>query len=443
MDTLVLRANRQLLQLPGGPLGMALGTEWRYEAQYDANFNSPPPLVQQLGFSQAIGNRTIVSVDAEFDAPILKSLEADAAVRYDHYSDFGSTTNPKFGVKYKPVDMIMARATYSRGFRAPSFAENGSSEVEGFIPGYGACPSNLCTAHGADGYISSYTLGELTTGNKNIQPETSDSYTAGIVFAPIKQFSAAIDYYYIKKKNLITAPNQFPALDQYNATGTIPSGFSAVYDNPDALFPAANPRIVTIAAPYTNGPSEYTDGVDVELTGKFDLPWNVGSLSTDLSVTKILSFVFEQPGSPNLQYVGTQSPYNLSSGAGTPQWRGSFTNTWTKGPVQASVLVYYVSGYKMFGEDLFGPPSAGSCLLSIINQISNIGNCRTGSFTDVDLTGSYNITDHWQVSGAVMNVRDTRPPANLPNYGGINYSPTYSQAGIVGRFFRLGAHYKF
>ena len=59
------------------------------------------------------------------------------------------------------------------------------------------------------------------------------------------------------------------------------------------------------------------------------------------------------------------------------------------------------------------------------------------------LTGSYNITDHWQVSGAVMNVRDTRPPANLPNYGGMNYSPTYSQAGIVGRFFRLGAHYKF
>ena len=48
-------------------------------------------------------------------------------------------------------------------------------------------------AHGADGYISSETLGELTTGNKNIQPETSDSYTAGIVFAPIKQFSAAIE----------------------------------------------------------------------------------------------------------------------------------------------------------------------------------------------------------------------------------------------------------
>jgi len=216
-----------------------------------------------------------------------------------------------------------------------------------------------------------------------------------------------------------------------------------VFDNPDPLFPAANPRITTIAAPYTNGPSEYTDGVDVELTGKFDLPWNAGSFSTDLSVTKILSFVYEQPGSPNLQYAGTQSPYNLSSGAGTPQWRGSFTNTWTKGPVQASVLVYYVSGYKMYGEDLFGPPSAGTCLLSIINQIGNIGNCRTGSFTDVDLTGSYNITDHWQVSGAVLNVRDTRPPANLPNYAGINYNPTYSQAGIVGRFFKLGMHYKF
>jgi len=48
---------------------------------------------------------------------------------------------------------------------------------------------------------------------------------------------------------------------------------------------------------------------------------------------KILSFVYEAPGQPNLQYAGFQSPYNLSSGAGTPQWRGTFTNTWTDGPL--------------------------------------------------------------------------------------------------------------
>jgi iron complex outermembrane receptor protein len=440
MDTAVLRANRELFQLPGGPLGVALGAEWRYEAEYDQNFQNSPPAVQGLGFSQAIGNRTVASTDVEFDAPILKSLELNASGRFDHYSDFGNTFNPKFGVKFKPIDELMARATYSRGFRAPSFAENGSSEVEGFVT-YGACPSPLCTAHGADGYISSYSLGELTTSNPNIKPETSDSYTAGLVFEPIKAFSASLDYYYIKKNNLIGGPNQGAALQQYATNGTLPTGYSAVFDNLDAAYPTALPRIVTITAAYSNAASEYTDGVDLDLQGHVDLGI-VGHLNTDLSITKILSFVYEQEGQPNLQYVGLQSPYNLSSGAGTPQWRGTFTNTWTEGPARVSLIVYYVSGYKMYGEDITGPSFAGNCLPAIFDGFTP-QDCRVASFTDVDLTGSYNITDNWQISGAVENLLDRAPPFDPPTYAGINYNPTYSQAGIVGRFFRLGIHYKF
>jgi iron complex outermembrane recepter protein len=443
MDTLVLRANRQLFPLPGGPLALALGAEWRYEAEYDQNFQNSPPEVQNLGFSQAIGNRTVESVDAEVDLPVLKSLELTASGRYDHYSDFGSTANPKFGVKFEPIDTLMARATYSRGFRAPSFAENGSSEVEGFV-NYGACPSPLCTAHGADGYISSYSLGELTVGNPSIKPETSDSYTAGLVFEPTKQFSASADYYYIKKKNLIAGPNQNAALAQYADGMGLPAGFTAIYDNLDSAYPTAAPRIVTITAPYSNQASEYTDGVDLDLQGHFDLGsvgnFGLGRLDTDFSLTKILAFVYEQAGSPNLEYVGLQSPYNLSSGAGTPQWRGTFTNTWTDGPVRVSLLVYYVSGYKEYGEDIFGP-SQGTC-----STVYTVGftppDCRVASFTDVDLTGAYNISDHLQVSFAVENLLDRPPPFDPLTYAGINYNPTYTQAGIVGRFFRLGFHYK-
>jgi iron complex outermembrane recepter protein len=440
MDTVVLRATRELWQLPGGPLGMALGAEWRYEAEYDQNFQNNPPTVQQLGFSQAIGNRSVASTDIEFDAPILKSLEATASGRYDHYSDFGNTFNPKFGMKFKPIDQLMARATYSRGFRAPSFAENGSSEVEGFIT-YGACPSPLCSAHGADGYISSYSLGALTTGNPNIKPETSDSYTAGFVFEPIKAFSASLDYYYIMKHNLIGGPNQSAALSQYADNGTLPAGYTAAYDNLDPNFPTALPRIVTITAAYSNAASEYTDGVDLDLQAHLDLGV-VGHLNTDLSITKILSFTFEQTGLPNEQYVGLQSPYELSSGAGTPQWRGTFSNTWTDGPARVSLIVYYVSGYKMYGEDAFGPKLSGNCLSAIFDGFTP-QDCRVASFTDVDLTGSYDITKNWQISGAIENLLDREPPFDPPTYAGINYNPTYTQAGIVGRFFRLGVHYKF
>ncbi len=46
------------------------------------------------------------------------------------------------------------------------------------------------------------------------------------------------------------------------------------------------------------------------------------------------------------------------------------------------------------------------------------------------------------MSADILNVGDTRPPFNAPNYADINYNPTYSQVGIVGRFFKIGLHYK-
>lgn len=437
MDTVVGRVNRPLLSLPGGPLQMALGLEWRYEAEYDPNFNSCA-CVQALGSSQAIGQRNITSANAELDAPLLSSLEVNVAGRFDHYSDFGNAFDPKVGLKFKPLDAIALRATYSRGFRAPSFAESGASEVESFV-NYGACPgSNLCTAHGADGYISSYTLGELTTANPKIEPERSWSYTLGAVLAPLPAFTATFDYYYIKKTNLIGPPNQGNAMSQYADSYTLPPGFSAQYDSLDPAAPMAPPRIVSIIAGYTNAAQEYTDGFDVDLRAKLSLG-AFGNFASDLSVTKILSFVFTQAGSTPVQYAGFQSPYNLSSGAGTPQWRANWLNTWSDGPLLVGVNVHYVSGYKEFGDDIL---PLYSCITADFGQGFTPPGCRVGSFTDIDLTASYQLTDHFSVSGAILNVADIPPPVDTANYAGVNYNPTYSQAGIIGRFFRFGVHYK-
>jgi iron complex outermembrane receptor protein len=433
MDTVVFRLNRSLATLPGGPLAMAVGAEYRYEAQVDLNFNGNP-VVQELGFSQAIGSRNIQSVSVELDAPVLESLELNASGRFDHYSDFGNAETPKFGFKWKPIQSLAVRGTYSQGFRAPSFAENGSAEVEGFVPfGYPAgTPINA--QHNNDLYITAFTLGELTTANPNIQPEKSKSYTAGLVWQPLSNFSAAADYYYIKKTNLITPPNLTPALTQYGTNGTVPAGYLITPDNPDPLFPNAIPRLVTIAAGYINAPAEYTDGVDFDFNAHFDLG-SVGRLTEELSATRILSFVYEQAGTPNLQYAGTQSPYNLSSGAGTPQDRASFSSTWQKGPLSLTADVYYVGAYHEYGLDVLPP---GVCITTAFGFAGNAGNCRVGSFTYANLTGSYQLNGQWQLYGTIENIADKLPPVDTPSYNAVNYNATYSQAGIIGRFFRLG-----
>jgi iron complex outermembrane receptor protein len=434
MDTIVLRVNRPLATLPGGPLAVALGAEYRYEAQVDLNFNAVP-VVQQLGFSQAIGSRNIQSVSLEFDAPVLESLEFNASGRWDHYSDFGNAETPKFGFKWKPIPSLAVRGTYSQGFRAPSFAENGSAESEGFVPSYGfAVGTPINTQHHNDIYITDFNLGELNTANPNIQPEKSKSYTAGLVWQPFSSFSAAADYYYIKKTNLITPANLAAALAQYATNGTVPAGFTFIPDNPDPLYPTAIPRLVTIGSGYVNAPAEYTDGVDFDFNAHIDLG-NWGRLTEELSATRILSFVYEQTGSPNLQYAGTQSPYNLSSGAGTPQDRASLSSTWQKGPFTLTADVYYVGAYHEYGLDVLPP---GVCLTTGLGFAANAANCRVGSFTYGNITGSYQLNGQWQIYGTIENVADKLPPVDTPSYNAVNYNATYSQAGIVGRFFRLG-----
>jgi len=436
MDTIVFRVNRPLATLPGGPLAVALGAEYRYEAQVDLNFNAVP-VVQQLGFSQAIGSRNIQSVSAELDAPVLESLELNASARWDHYSDFGNAETPKFGFKWKPIQSLALRGTYSQGFRAPSFAENGSAESEGFIDPFGfAVGTNINAQHHGDVYISNFNLGELNTANPNIQPEKSKSYTAGLVWQPLGNFSAAAAYYSLKKTNLITPANLAAAIAQYATNGTVPAGFTFVADTPDPLYPNAIPRLVNIGSMYINAPAEYTDGVDFDFNAHFDLgAW--GRLTEEFSATRILSFVYEQAGQ-NLQYAGTQSPYNLSSGAGTPQDRASLSSTWQKGPFTFTADVYYIGAYHEYGLDVEGP---GVCLTTAFQLAANAANCRVGSFTYGNVTASYQLNGQWQIYGTVDNVADKLPPVDTPSYNAVNYNATYSQTGIIGRFFRLGFKY--
>ena len=64
------------------------------------------------------------------------------------------------------------------------------------------------------------------------------------------------------------------------------------------------------------------------------------------------------------------------------------------------------------------------------------------AFTDFDLTASYAINDKVSITGSIMNLFDREPPFDPSNYAAVNYNPTYSQAGIVGRFYNLGVKFK-
>ena len=448
MNSIDFRASRSLINLPGGPLGVALGTEYRYEAANSPDLN-PGLAAQGLGQSFVHGSHNVEAVYAEFDAPLLKTLEADLSARFDNYSDFGSSgLIPKFGLKWTPIDQFALRGTYSEGFRAPSFAENGSSAVGSFVGpttpvAQGASPTFIAahTINGQpDAYITvPYTIASATAGNSGIKPEKAQNFTLGTVFQPFKQFSGSLDYYYIRKRNDIEAAPLSPAIAAFYSGVAPPAGYTVTADKPDPQAPAAPPRLAAATAGFINAASVSTQGLDLDLRAKFNLYPGIRFLS-DIEGTDTLTYKVAQVGGPAQEYVGTDSPFALNTSPGVSQYKAVWSNTLIVNKAEVSAIAHYQSGITLEGIDVAG---YGVCLSGGPTGAPFPSNCHEHHFAYFDMTGMYHLTKDIDLTAAIENVLDTKPPLEPAVGAGTNYDPTFAMAGIVGRFFRAGVKYSF
>src|ERR1700761_6856364 len=431
LDSLDISVNRTFGQLDGGPIGFAAGLQARHEAQDDPTLN-PNFEFLGLGNAKTEGTRNVTGAYVEFDAPLFQSLEVDVSGRYDHYTDIGHGFTPKIGMKWKPVDWFALRGTYSKGLRAPSFSENGSSSSQGFTTyGGGALPQSFVDAHGGSAYVTTpYALALQTNANPNIKPEKATNFTLGVVLQPTSWLNASIDYYNIEKKNVITSPDVGAALAAYYNGQTIP-GVTVIADQPDPTNPTALARPAEVIGEYINANSLKTTGLDVDIQAHFDFNNNWKYIS-ELSGTQIFNWALTLPDGTRQQFVGTHGPYALSSGAGTPRTRGSFANTVIWDKLTGTLTMYYVSGLANYAQD-----QSGFDPLSVLPFSGHIA-----SFTYFDLTGSYDINDHISITGSVQNLFDRKAPIDPANYAANNYNPTYDLAGIIGRFYNVGVKVK-
>ena len=452
LDSLDFHVSRNLYQLPGGPLQLALGAQARYEAISDPGLNvlnidgtATPSSVLGLGLAETQGHRDVEAFYFEVDAPLLKGLETSVSGRYDHYSDFGGNFVPKFGLKYTPVRQLALRGTYSQGFRAPSFSQNGSSQSEGFItynPSTAGAPASFINAHNGDGYVQQYTLAEFTVANPAVQPETSESYTLGFVYEPYKFFNVSVDYYHIRQNGIIAQSDPAAVLQSYYSGTALPAGSSITLDNADPAAPNAPRRVTVVEAPFVNANALETRGLDVDLRANFHLPYDV-HFTSDLSATDLLGYQFTA-GGVTYNYVGTQAPYILSSGAGTPKYRMNWVNSFTRDKATVSGTVNFVSGIKETGVDATGSSDLqAGCLYGDAAGDPFPRSCHVKGFWTFDLTGSYQVTPRVELYANILNLFDKNPSLDPADYAGVNYNPTYDQSGIVGRYFRAGVHFKF
>jgi iron complex outermembrane recepter protein len=428
------KATGELAQLPGGPLGAAVGLEARREK----NDNPALPYTFEgdiigLGYSAFTAARNVVAGYAELNAPVAKMLELTGAYRIDRYSDYGTSKTPKVGFKFTPAKEFALRGTYAEAFRAPGPAENGKGSTAGF---------------------TSILL--VSQGNPDIKPETSKSTTLGLVFDSQHGTTATFDFFRIKRRNEIISADSAIVLGNNPTAGGPAQGFLPGAIPGSRVYYDANGDLAAAFAPFINGNSTTTDGVDINLRHKFDLGSN-GKLTANVDWTHVRSFKRILDSGVELEYAGTHGPYALSSAAGTPKNRATFELAWDRGPVSLTGRINYVGpmravdnaspDYNIESAEGNTPPRnvtlQDNCGSYFPNGYAAPSGCQIAAFTTFDLSGKYQVAKNFEINGSILNLFNKRAPWDPYTYGGVNYNPTYHQAGAVGTFINLGAKYTF
>jgi iron complex outermembrane receptor protein len=446
--------SRELYQLPGGPLQLGLIASYRFESIYNPSANPDSNGAIDRWFTinpfGVIGHRSSEAFAFELDAPIVKQFDVDISGRYDSYSSGQSAFSPKFEAKFTPIKYVTLRSTYSEGFRIPSLAESNELPTTGFISSN--APISFQNAHGNDGYGLGYSLGLTTVGTQGLKPETSENFTAGIVLEPTRRLSFSFDYYYIKKNNVIQANSAGlgPAIAAYFAGQPIPTGFKITPGVPDANAPNAPVLPGFVQYGFVNDGVETTSGYDIGATARFDLPFDIKYTST-FDGNYVLNLDLDSNGSTQ-HYAGSIGPFVDVSASGTPKFRANWQNSFARGPWTFTTTLYYTSGYDLEAEDQSPPDTVGVCIKdgasnSNVNAVFQDGQtpvqCKTKSFWDTNANINYQVNKRLQVYLNIENLFDTKPPLDPTTYGGFNYNPAWSNAGIYGRTFRVGLRANF
>ena len=417
LDMFDFTVSRSLADLQGGPLGLALGTEWRKTSNSltPQTFTDIGDIIG-LGYSAYDGTQNVYAAYAELSAPVLEQLELSAAVRYDKYESGDSKATPKLGVKWTPTDWIALRASYAEGFRAPNPAENGDGGLAAFSNARDPVrcaidPANECTAR---------SVAIITRPNSALEPEESKSYSVGFVLQPTATTSLTVDAWQIKRTNEIA---------QGSTADAIASG-NVLRDSNNIGGVANSGTILAVNTAYVNANSSRVRGVDADVRQTFEI--GPGQLEMDLQWSHLLKFERTE-GDTTVDYVGTHGNCDVTNCIGTPQDRINFGTTWKQGNWSVSGVVNYI-------DSIENKDRRGGDYLAFYADGSPVE--KIASFTTFDMSGRWNVTDAFELNASVQNVFDRIAPLDPATYGGVNYNPLHF-SGAVGRYFTVGAKYTF
>ncbi len=409
--SLDFKASTELMQLPGGSMGLALGAETRSQSIADV---PDPRVVAGLSSretaSAASGGRQEWSIYSEINAPFAKGWEAQVAVRHDDYDKSGATTKPKFGISWRPTNSILLRGSYAEGFRAPGLQELflGNTITQVIIVDPPRCAAGVAAACGAT------QVNAQIGGNINLKPEEAKSYNLGIVWDISKEWSTGLDFYRITQTNKIASNAQFVV---NNATNPPPGASVTRAPSPGGGVPG---RITLIISPFINVASQEVQGVDFDLTYRM----NLGAYGKLVLASSTAYYQYLKqaaaPNSPavNVIGVGTQ-------GYSYPRVRNNATAEWTTGQWANNLVMHYDHSY----DETDVARAAGNP-----NALREVA-----AYTTWDWQTAYTGFKNLKVIGGIRNLLDKEPPFKANATEGYDVERDNPR----GRFFYVQLNYAF
>jgi iron complex outermembrane receptor protein len=337
-------------------------------------------------------------VFGEVRVPLLANDAAvlSAAARYSDYSDFGSKVTPQFGAEVRPIPGLLLRASYAQAFRAPTLANlHGARTV-----------FNLGINDPLNGNMS-VVVPAVSGGNPNLDPETGDSKSLGVVWSGTPGLVGSATYYWLNEDNRVSAPTA-----------------AALLANP-TLFPGrvvrdAMGKLLSLDESSINFGSLRSEGFDIDLSYTWATPLgDVRPLVDVTATTKFLAAV--RPDQPLVNRLSTAT----FADAWAPRWKGAAGAAWNRGPFSASLSGRYLGRYLDYQ-----PPANG-------HQLGNFVLWDAYARYDLgrDLFNRTGFGKSAYVAVAAKNLFDRSPQYSNALGGNIGYDPF--QADLLGRLVTI------
>ncbi|MBD3836813.1 TonB-dependent receptor [Brevundimonas sp.] len=338
-----------LLTLPGGEARLALGVQARREsfATRAQSFTSTAVPRDRLVPEQS---RDVAAVFGEARLPLvgeanarlgLQRLELSIAGRLEEYSDFGSTANPKVGLIYAPTPDLTLRASYGTSFRAPALPQIFDDSLAG---------ATLVPTDSGARLLSIY----LTGGNRDLEPETAETFTAGFTYRRDSGLRVSAGYFDTAFSDriaqpvreglsrVLTDPSLAPFVTEVDPANNaadralIERYITAPGFSLGTLFPAEAYRLI-LDARWVNAASVHVRGFDAEAAYPFD--WRDHSFRLTASASYMLDYLN--------QTTPTAARENLVGVAGYPtDLRGRIGLDWSRGDLAAGLTLNHVADYR-------------------------------------------------------------------------------------------------